>query len=185
MKLKHRIEADASWQGHVQRQRQRSLKHNEADTDPKIPRDHTQHGIMIDAGSQGTRLHLFEFEPRILTHKLQVERLIQGQTLSFPTTDSRWTHRLKPGLDYFAFVANLDDMRREVRNYLEPLLEFAKETLQEKQEHWQEFPIYLKATGGLRTLPEEYRLQLIQIVRELFQDPDFNPFFFETEQYVE
>ena len=184
MKLKHHIEADDSWQGHVQRHRQRFLKHNDDDddTDPKIPKDHTQHGIMIDAGSQGTRLHLYEYEPRILRHKQQVERLVLGKTLSFPSTDTRWTHRLKPGLDYFAFVANLDDMRREVRNYLEPLLEFAKETLQEKQEHWQEYPIYLKATGGLRTLPDEYRLQLVLIVREIFQDTDFNPFFFVNEQ---
>lgn len=178
---KNHIEADDSWQGHVERQRHRSLKQNN-NSDPKLPQDHTQHGIMIDAGSQGTRLHLYEFEPRVLRHKLQVERLVQGQILSFPTTDTRWTHRLKPGLDYFAFVANLEDMRREVRNYLEPLLQFAKETLQEKQEHWQEYPIYLKATGGLRTLPAEYRLQLIDIVRELFRDSTFNPFFFETEQ---
>lgn len=107
-----------------------------------------------------------------------------GQTLSFPSTDSRWTHRLKPGLDYFAFVSNLDDMRQEVQNYLEPLLDFGKETLQEKQEYWQEYPIYLKATAGLRKLPAEYRLQLIQVVRDLFEDHDFNPFSFEQEQLL-
>ena len=58
----------------------------------------TQHGIMIDAGSQGTRIHVYEFHSRILQSKKDIEQTIHGQKLSFPTTDTRWTNRLKPGV---------------------------------------------------------------------------------------
>lgn len=141
----------------------------------------TQHGMMIDAGSQGTRIHVYEFEARFLTHKKDIEDAVAGKKLSIPTTDTRWTNRLKPGLDTFAFIEDDDEMIKEVSRYLLPLIEFAKSVLEEKKSHWGRFPIYLKATGGLRTLPRPYRVRLITAVRTLMHDTKFNPFSFEDE----
>lgn len=62
---------------------------------------HTQHGMMIDAGSQGTRMHVYEFKSRILYTKHDIEQVISGLKLSFPTTDTRWTNRLKPGVSVY------------------------------------------------------------------------------------
>ena len=136
---------------------------------------------MIDAGSTGTRIHVYEFEARVLSRRVQVERAVAGRRLTFPTTDTRWTDRLKPGLDAFGYVDDFDDMRRQVQNYLQPLLDFAKLVTETKKDRWHRFPIYLKATGGLRTLPRPYRLRLVEAVRACFFDEAFNPFMFEEE----
>ena len=136
---------------------------------------------MIDAGSQGTRIHVYEFESRILSSHGEIKDVVTGRRISFPTTDSRWTNRKKPGLDVFAFVVDDEEMQNQVKFYLSPLLQFARDVLSEKQESWQKYPIYLKATGGLRALPSPYRLRLMKAVRTLFQDTAFNPFFFEVE----
>jgi len=74
---------------------------------PRVRHD-TDHGMMIDAGSQGTRIHVYEFEARILGHRKQVKHAVEGRRLTFPTTDSRWTDRLKVGTfrNAFLFVAH-------------------------------------------------------------------------------
>ena len=144
-------------------------------------RDGTQHGMMIDAGSQGTRIHIYEFEARILSKKRDTEDAVAGKKLSIPTTDTRWTNRLNPGLDTFAFIEEDDVMIEMVSQYLSPLIEFAKRVLVGKKQHWKNYPIYLKATGGLRTLPRPYRIRLITAVRTILQNTTFNPFFFEQE----
>lgn len=141
----------------------------------------TQHGMMIDAGSQGTRIHIYEFKARLL-HKRDLKLVVKGQKLSFPTTNTRWTNRLQPGLDAFGFIQDSKKRRVAVAQYLEPLLDFAMSVLASKKGHWASYPIFLKATGGMRTLPRPIRLVLLEDVRALFFNTTFNPFLFETEQ---
>ena len=124
---------------------------------------------------------MYEFEARTLSTHGELKDVVTGRRLSFPTTDTRWTNRMKPGLDVFAYVIDDEEMRNQVKFYLGPLLQFAKDVLREKKEYWRNYPIYLKATGGLRTLPAPYRLRLMESVRALFNDTTFNPFFFEVE----
>ena len=106
---------------------------------------------------------------------------VQGEKLSVPNTDTAWTDRLLPGLDSFAYIQDPDDMKHQVAAYLNPLLKFAEMVLQDKERHFHHYPIYLKATGGLRELPRPYRVRLMNVVRLLFQDETFNPFFFKLE----
>jgi len=171
---------DASESLDERRTGHRRLHYYTKDERPAVKHD-TDQALMIDAGSQGTRIHVYEFEARILSTRKQVKHAVSGKKLSFPTTDTRWTNRLKPGLDVFAFVMDDQEMMNQVEFYLSPLLQFAKDVLAEKQDHWHKYPIYLKATGGLRTLPRPYRLRLIETVRALFRNKTFNPFFFENE----
>lgn len=102
--------------------------------------------------------------------------------LSIPTTNSRWTDKYKPGLDVFAAYQDDNELEAQVKSYLGPLLSFAKEVLKDKQNEWHKFPIYLKATGGLRTLPTSDRIRLIKTVRNLFHEESFNPFDFTDER---
>ena len=74
-------------------------------------------------------------------------------------------------------------MDNEVREYLLPLFDFVRTVLDEKKKHWDEYPIYLKATGGLRALPRPHRIRLINCVRNIMKDTKYNPFFF-LEEYV-
>ncbi|EED90638.1 apyrase, partial [Thalassiosira pseudonana CCMP1335] len=113
----------------------------------------------IDAGSTGSRMHVYEFEPRILANKNEVEMAVRGEKLSFPGMDSRWTERLRPGLSEFA---ELED--------------------EEELEEFSSFPIFLKATAGLRTLSTPKRQRLISTVRKLFANDTYCPFWDEEER---
>lgn len=71
----------------------------------------------IDAGSTGSRMHVYEFEPRILATKFDVAAAVSGKKLSFPGTESRWTERLRPGISDFADIED-DAELEEVRDFV-------------------------------------------------------------------
>jgi Golgi nucleoside diphosphatase len=75
-----------------------------------------------------------------------------------------------------------DDLLHHLKLYLGPFIDFAREVLAKKSKDWKHYPVYLKATGGLRELPTAPRIRLIEAVRQLFHDKTFNPFSFEDER---
>lgn len=142
----------------------------------------TVHGLLIDAGSTGSRLHVYEWEPRVLYNEDDIEQAVSGNKLSFPGTESRWTERLRPGLASFADRSD-DELIPALVEYLQPLLDFAKAVLHTKQEQWGSFPIYLRATAGMRILPAAQRARVLDAVREVFaHNQTFCPFYFTNEQ---
>jgi len=142
----------------------------------------TIHGMMIDAGSQGSRLHIYEWEKRFLLDQDDLLGVAHGLKLSIPTSSSRWTDKYTPGLDVFAYHKDPEKLKKAIAGYLGPLLDFARKILKDKEDQWSKYPIYLKATGGLRTLSQPDRLRLVKAVRELFHDKTFNPFEFKDER---
>jgi Golgi nucleoside diphosphatase len=141
----------------------------------------TVHGLMIDAGSTGSRLHVYEWKPRILRHADDIEDAVSGNMLSFPGTESRWTDRLQPGLSSFAGLSD-DELLPAIGDYLRPLLDFAKAVLHTKEGQFEDFPIFLRATAGMRILEATDRARIIRAVRQLFQDKTYCPFAFTNEQ---
>jgi hypothetical protein len=73
-------------------------------------------------------------------------------------------------------------MERAIANYLEPLLSFARSVLHSKEDEFENFPIFLKATAGLRTVPSKQRQRVISTVRKLFANDTYCPFWDETER---
>lgn len=142
---------------------------------------HTMHGMMIDAGSSGSRLHVYEFQPRVLRGRKETELAVSGKKLSYPGTVSRWTDRLRPGIAQLASYSD-SDLVPAITAYLRPLIEFAETVLSTKKEHWGEFPIYLKATAGMRTLDKYNRIRVINACREVLYNATVSSFKFETEQ---
>ncbi|GMH49768.1 hypothetical protein TL16_g07499 [Triparma laevis f. inornata] len=144
-----------------------------------LPSPTTSHILMIDAGSGGSRLHIYEHLERKFN--------ILPPPLTDVTTDSRWTSRLKPGISTFDSVEP-EYLPEVLAEYLSPLLHFAQKVLKDKKDSWEDFPIYLKATGGMRTLPTEARHRIIDAVRSLFNNehPEFfhNPFGFESKEQI-
>jgi len=131
--------------------------------------------MMIDAGSTGTRLHIYEFEKRHFT--------TLPPPLSYPfAEESHWTSRVAPGISVFADVEEDDELEEKMRDYFRPFFAFTTTILGEKEAEWATFPIYLKATGGMRALSTSSRNRVITTVRSIFGDPTFNPFYFTTEQ---
>ena len=134
------------------------------------------------SGSQGTRLHIYEWDKRFLLDQDDLLEVTEGKALSIPTSNSRWTDKYLPGLDVFAYHKHPKKLRKALGKYLGPLLDFAKEVLKEKEDQWHTYPIFLKATGGMRTLPKIERVRLMETIRDLFLDESFNPFAFKIEQ---
>ena len=141
----------------------------------------TVHGLMIDAGSTGSRMHVYEWEPRTLETKQEITAAVSGELLSFPGTDTRWTDRLRPGLDTFADVQDEAALDEAVREYLKPLFDFAKSVLHTKQEDFGSYPVYLRATAGMRILNADDRSRIMDSVRRVMKDTSFNPFLFHDE----
>ena len=140
----------------------------------------TVHGFMIDAGSTGSRLHLYEWNPRELSSHHEVQMAVSGRKLSFPASESRWTDRLRPGIATLATLPD-DELVDGVLEYLSPLVEFAKTVLHEKQKTFSDFPIFLRATAGMRILSKTDRSRVLGAVRTVFNDKTFCPFYFEDE----
>lgn len=149
---------------------------------PQVQRN-TVHALIIDAGSEGSRMHVYEYFGRILESTSDVILAAAGKKLTYPSTNSQWTERLSPGLNSLASVENDDDLIAGVVEYLTPLLDFAKQMLFEKQNMFSHFPIYLHATAGMRELIPEDRMRIMTAVHSVLDDPDFNPFAF-THEYA-
>ncbi|KAK2878885.1 hypothetical protein Q8A67_019676 [Cirrhinus molitorella] len=119
-------------------------------TSAEVVSENFQYGIMFDAGSTGTRIHIFKF---------QVE----------PNEAPKLAHEtfkaIKPGLSAYA-----DDPEKCKEGLLE-LLNVAKETVPETL--WNSSPVMLRATAGLRLLPGEKATILLDKVREVFSDSLF------------
>ncbi|ROJ78937.1 Ectonucleoside triphosphate diphosphohydrolase 6 [Anabarilius grahami] len=131
-------------------------------TSAHVASEHFQYGIMFDAGSTGTRIHVFKF---------QME----------PNEAPRLAHEtfkaIKPGLSAYADDPEKFDGYINVADVLQSkeglltLLKVAKETVPETL--WSSSPLMLRATAGLRLLPGEKATILLDKVREVFSESLF------------
>ncbi|KAM6961402.1 ectonucleoside triphosphate diphosphohydrolase 5 [Aplochiton taeniatus] len=109
------------------------------------------HGIMFDAGSTGTRIHIYKF--------------IQKDQVELPVLANEIYHAVKPGLSAYK------DKPEEGGDTIRGLLKIAKKAVPE--EEWRRTPVVLKATAGLRLLPEEKASTLLKEVRGVFKESPF------------
>uniref|UniRef100_A0A8C5KHG9 nucleoside diphosphate phosphatase n=1 Tax=Jaculus jaculus TaxID=51337 RepID=A0A8C5KHG9_JACJA len=93
----------------------------------------TVYGIMFDAGSTGTRIHVYTFN-----------------------MTAHWMNGLSP-------LKGAETVQR--------LLEVAKDSI--PRSHWKKTPVVLKATAGLRLLPEQKAQALLFEVEEIFKKSPF------------
>ncbi|XP_025872127.1 ectonucleoside triphosphate diphosphohydrolase 6 isoform X2 [Vulpes vulpes] len=108
------------------------------------------YGIMFDAGSTGTRVHIFQFTRQ------------PGET---PTLTHETFKALKPGLSAYA-----DDVEKSTSG-IQELLDVAKQDI--PFDFWKATPLVLKATAGLRLLPGEKAQKLLRKVKEVFKASPF------------
>ncbi|XP_070696597.1 ectonucleoside triphosphate diphosphohydrolase 6 isoform X2 [Pempheris klunzingeri] len=109
-----------------------------------------QYGIMFDAGSTGTRIHIFKF---------------QIENNDAPKLAHETFRAIKPGLSAYA-----DEPEKCTSGVLE-LLEVAKTSVPPSL--WTVTPVVLKATAGLRLLPGEKAQHLLDRVSALFVESPF------------
>ncbi|OBS77463.1 hypothetical protein A6R68_16062 [Neotoma lepida] len=111
----------------------------------------TFYGIMFDAGSTGTRIHVYTF--------------VQKTAGQLPFLEGEIFESVKPGLSAFA------DQPKQGAETVQGLLEMAKDSI--PRSHWKRTPVVLKATAGLRLLPEQKAQALLLEVEEIFKKSPF------------
>ncbi|XP_029190363.2 ectonucleoside triphosphate diphosphohydrolase 5-like isoform X2 [Acropora millepora] len=111
------------------------------------------YGIMFDAGSTGSRIHVFKFlRTRDGLLELSEEHFYQ----------------VKPGLSDYA------NNPEKGADSIKGLLKKSEEII--PKELWKVTPVSLKATAGLRMLPKNSSKKLLEEVERLFDDsPFFTP----------
>ncbi|XP_041038967.1 ectonucleoside triphosphate diphosphohydrolase 6 [Carcharodon carcharias] len=111
----------------------------------KQPTPQDFYGIMFDAGSTGTRIHVFKFT-------------------KMPSESPKLAHEtfqaLKPGLSAYSDEPHL------AMKGIQDLLDIAKESV--PRDLWASTPLVLKATAGLRLLPGVKAQHLLDKVKEVF-----------------
>ncbi|XP_036437686.1 ectonucleoside triphosphate diphosphohydrolase 5 isoform X1 [Colossoma macropomum] len=109
------------------------------------------YGIMFDAGSTGTRIHVYTF--------------IQKDPEGLPVLDNEMFRSTKPGLS--AYVNNPENAGHSLKQ----LLVVAKNTVPRVE--WKRTPVVLRATAGLRNLPPAKAHALLEEVRDVLDDSPF------------
>ncbi|XP_029902848.1 ectonucleoside triphosphate diphosphohydrolase 5 isoform X2 [Myripristis murdjan] len=108
------------------------------------------YGVMFDAGSTGTRIHVYTF--------------IQSDS-DLPVLDNEMFHSIKPGLSAYS------DSPEMAGHTVRMLLKVAKKTVPRLE--WKRTPVVLRATAGLRLLPPEKAQALLAQVQDAFDESPF------------
>ncbi|KAH7089187.1 nucleoside phosphatase family-domain-containing protein [Paraphoma chrysanthemicola] len=128
-----------------------------------------RYGVVLDAGSSGTRVHIY----RWLNTKKAKEKASQAQLHSLPVieTDKKWTKKIHPGISTFG--EHPHDVGPE---HLDKLLSHALSKIPHKDVP--NTPLFLLATAGMRILPNLQRESILKEVCDFarsttkFQLPD-------------
>ena len=112
----------------------------------------TQFALIIDAGSSGSRLHLFRYTDSLSS---DLPRVLPGSH----------SLQIRPGLSFYATSPESAGVS------LAPLLEFAR--IHVPTDIRIRTPLYLMATAGLRLLPEETAEAILQSCRVVITGSGF------------
>lgn len=132
---------------------------NNAFTSVLFPEMVTDYGIVIDAGSHGSRLHLYEWPGRI--H--DPDHPLSGP-ITFP--NELFVLSATPGISSMSDDGK--DPDEAGVTCIKPLLEQLKKELIRREissEKWSSFPIFLKATAGMRDLDILTRSRIMNSIR--------------------
>ncbi|KAI0164627.1 nucleoside phosphatase family-domain-containing protein [Xylariaceae sp. FL1272] len=117
-----------------------------------------RYGVILDAGSSGTRLHIYRWQDasKIIKHA-SLEEL-----RSLPELENHYTKKIRPGISTFG--DHPEDVGPE---HLESLIKKAKKEI--PYEKHADTPIYLMATAGMRLLPKDQQATLLSEVCTYFR----------------
>ncbi|KAI6093980.1 nucleoside phosphatase family-domain-containing protein [Hypoxylon rubiginosum] len=101
-------------------------------------------GVILDAGSSGTRLHIYRWlDPAKAVKDASYQEM---QSLPSIVTKDKWTKKIRPGISTFG-----DHPEDVGPDHLEDLVERALDVIPEDKHA--DTPIFLMATAGMRLLP--------------------------------
>ncbi|CAG2103898.1 unnamed protein product [Medioppia subpectinata] len=115
-------------------------------------RHELQYAVMIDAGSSGSRVHIYVWPP----HSGDTRQLLQIRMLHNQLGKDVFTN-ISPGLSSCASDPSKADQ------YIEPLLRFAAKNIP-KEKH-RSTPLFILATAGMRLLPPQTQNAILDDLR--------------------
>jgi hypothetical protein len=102
----------------------------------------TTRGLLIDAGSGGSRMHVYEWAPRVFNKV--------PPPISFPTTNEKYTGRISNGIqECWKRGISQEELTDNLKAHLAPLIDFAKQALEGMEDDFKTIPVWFKATGGV------------------------------------
>ncbi|CEP60382.1 apyrase LALA0_S01e09472g [Lachancea lanzarotensis] len=118
---------------------------------PEFSAEHN-YGVVIDAGSSGSRVYVYKWEDPTVT----AEQASEKEQHSIPKIylDREWTYKTSPGLSSFS-----SKPKKAFRKHIKPLLEFAEKIVPKEQLH--STPVFVQATAGMRLLPAKKRSAIL------------------------
>ncbi|ODM17860.1 hypothetical protein SI65_06648 [Aspergillus cristatus] len=124
-----------------------------------------RYGVVLDAGSSGTRVHVYRWLDNAVARKLSSDKDVKS--LPEIKTKTEWTKKIQPGVSSFADRPELIGP-----DHLAELLKHAREIVPD--DAVRDTPIFLLATAGMRLLPNmERQLLLDQICSYARANSDF------------
>ncbi|KAI1336029.1 GDA1/CD39 family-domain-containing protein [Xylariaceae sp. FL0016] len=109
-----------------------------------------RYGIIMDAGSSGTRLHVYRWQ--------DAGRILKDATLeelnNLPKIENTYTKKIRPGISTFG--EHPEDVGPD---HLQTLIKKAKKHIPDEKHA--DTPIYLMATAGMRLLPPRQQRALV------------------------
>lgn len=111
-----------------------------------------RYGVILDAGSSGTRLHIYRWLDSAMARKTATTRELES--LPALSTKKHWTKKIHPGVSTFGDKPDLVGP-----DHLAPLFRHALDNI--PKQAVRDTPIFLLATAGVRLLPPPQRTQLL------------------------
>ena len=107
------------------------------------------YGIVIDAGSSGSRLHIFKWTDPSTFDALKHEA---EQLKSVPKIEQSkdWTFKVSPGLSSYEHKTH-----KAFSHHIHPLLKEAEKIIPANK--FRDTPVFIQATAGMRLIPEKKR----------------------------
>ncbi|EAQ87961.1 hypothetical protein CHGG_04580 [Chaetomium globosum CBS 148.51] len=123
-------------------------------------------GVILDAGSSGTRLHIYQWkDPKKALKSASQEEL---RNLPKLVTEKKWTKKIRPGVSTFG-----DKVEEVGPEHLQLLVDHALDVI--PADKIQDTPIFLMATAGMRLLPQSQQSALTrEICSYLRQNTQFS-----------
>lgn len=123
----------------------------------------SRYSIFFDSGSSGTRVYIYEITPSTNSQSLPI---LDQAPASTSLIQEKWSLKVTPGISTFA--SNLDG----ISGYLKPLIDFVKLKITNTSE-LAVTPTFLKATAGMRLLPNSDQQNIIAKAKDVLLQSSF------------
>ncbi|SCW03475.1 LAFE_0G11276g1_1 [Lachancea fermentati] len=114
-----------------------------------------QYGVIIDAGSSGSRVYVYRWQDPSFTLKEGSDKELKSVPQIYLNKD--WTTKTSPGLSSFE-----KQPEKAFKKHVKPLLEYAEKLI--PKEKVRETPVFIQATAGMRLLPKKRREKILKNV---------------------